>query len=195
MNEKLKKSENLQAMIEAAVMLALSLALKTFTPFKLPFGGSVTLCSLLPICVLSYRRGLKWGFGTGFVFGLLSLLLGLDNLAYIAKSFSTLLIFVLFDYVLACMALGFGGVFRKVIKNQIVSLTLGSVVATVLRCLCYIVSGVTIWRDMAEYPTVTGAALVYSISYNVSYMLPEIIITAIGCVAVAGVINLRKKRL
>ena len=195
MNEKLKKSENLQAMIEAAVMLALTLALKTFTPFKLPFGGSVTLCSLLPICVLSYRRGLKWGFGTGLVFGIMSLLLGLDNMAYLAKSFGTLAIFVLFDYVLACLSLGFGGIFRKVIKNRILSLTLGSVVATVLRACCYVVSGVTIWRDMAEYPTVTTAALWYSITYNLSYMLPEIIITAVGSIAVASVINLRKKRI
>ena len=189
------KNKKLLPLVEAAIMLALTMALKTFTPFKLPFGGSVTLCSLLPIIVLSYRHGIKWGLGTGFAFAVLSALMGLDNIAYISKSFTTLFIFFFFDYIGACTVLGLGGIFRKKIKNSVLGLTLGSIVATVLRYFCYIISGTTIWRDMSEYPTITKAALWYSVTYNGSYMIPEIIITAIGAAALAGAMNLRKKKL
>lgn len=193
MNE--KKKESLYAMIEAAIMLALTMALDMFAVIRMPYGGSVTICSLLPIIALSYRRGLKWGFGTGFVFGLLSMILGLDNLAYIAKDFGTLLIFFVFDYFLACTVLGFGGIFRNIIKRPYIALPLGALVATSLRFLSYVISGFTIWRQVADYPTASLAALWYSITYNASYMIPEIIITVVAAGIVAGVVDLRKKRI
>ena len=62
MNE--KKKESLYAMIEAAIMLALTMALDMFAVIRMPYGGSVTICSLLPI-IAFISQGTKWGFGTG----------------------------------------------------------------------------------------------------------------------------------
>ena len=32
----------------------------------MPFGGSVTACSMLPILIIAYRYGTKWGLFTAF---------------------------------------------------------------------------------------------------------------------------------
>ena len=42
----------------------------------MPNGGSITLLSMLPFILVSYRHGTKWGLFTGFVNSLLQMLLG-----------------------------------------------------------------------------------------------------------------------
>ncbi|MBQ6263337.1 MAG: energy-coupled thiamine transporter ThiT, partial [Clostridia bacterium] len=55
------KNKALYPMMECTIMVALATGLSFLTLFKLPLGGSVTVLSMLPICMLSIRRGLKWG--------------------------------------------------------------------------------------------------------------------------------------
>ena len=57
-------------LVESAVMIALATALSLIKIIDLPYGGSVTIASMLPIAVISYRHGLGWGFASGTVHGL-----------------------------------------------------------------------------------------------------------------------------
>ncbi|MBQ8794990.1 MAG: energy-coupled thiamine transporter ThiT [Clostridia bacterium] len=159
---------------ESAIMLALATALSMVTFFRLPAGGSVTPFSMLPVLIIAYRYGTKWGFLVGGVYGLIQMVLGLSALSYATNALAVICI-ILFDYIVAFGVLGFGGLFRKV-KLQPLGFTLGVIVACVLRFLCHFITGITVWADYAEgiWPVI-----IYSLSYNGSYMLPELVITAV----------------
>ncbi|HPY99958.1 MAG TPA: energy-coupled thiamine transporter ThiT, partial [Clostridiales bacterium] len=67
------------------------------------------------------------------------------------------------------------------IKNDAVAIGVGSFMVCFIRFLCHFVSGITIWASWADNKT-WKAILLYSLSYNGSYMLPETILTVLGCV-------------
>lgn len=172
---------------ETAIMLALAVALSYVQIFSLPMGGSVTLFSQVPIIIIGYRYGAKWGISTGVIYGVLEMLLqGLGNFAYV-KGFGSYLILILADYVLAFMVLGLGGaMFKKAIKNQAVALGLGAFVASLLRFLCHFISGVTIW---GEYADGWKSVWAYSAGYNGSYMAAEAAISVVGVVLLSIVLD------
>lgn len=164
---------------ESAVMLAAAFVLSFIPIVNMPFGGTVTLCSMLPILLIAYRHGVKWGLLTGFAGSLLQLLLGLNNLSY-AVSWQAVVAIILLDYVVAFTVLGLGGVFRGRATNQTASLTAGIVLCCLLRFVCHFLSGVTVWRDIS---IPADQAILYSLSYNAAYMVPETVITvAMGAV-------------
>ena len=172
------KKKRLLMIAESAIMLALATALSMITFFSLPAGGSVTPFSMLPILIIAYRYGTKWGLGVGAIYGLIQMVLGLSALSYATNAWAAVCI-ILFDYVVAFGVLGFGGLFRKA-KNQAIGFSSGVIVACVLRFLCHFLTGITVWADYADgvWPVV-----IYSLTYNGSYMLPELIITiAVGAV-------------
>ena len=125
----------------------------------MPMGGSVTLGSMIPIIFIAYVYGPRVGYLTGMLFGVMDLLLG----AYVVHPMQLLL-----DYVLAFGVLGVAGYF----KNNI---SIGALVAISLRFLCHIASGVIFFSSYAGEQN----ALVYSILYNGTYLLPEAIIAMI----------------
>lgn len=172
-------------LVESALMVALAIVLNEFTVFKLPYGGSVTFCSQLPIIILSYRYGVKWGMFSGFVTSVINMLFGLQNFSYVS-GIKAFIILALADYLIAFTCLGLGGVFRNRVKNQGKALALGSVVVSVIRFLCHFISGVTIWGDYADG---FKSVWLYSLSYNGGYMLPEMIITAVGAVLISLVLD------
>lgn len=178
---------------ETAIMLALAVLLSYVTVFQAPMGGSITAFSQVPIVLIGYRYGLKWGAGTGVIYGVLEMLLqGLGNFAYV-KGFAAYLILILADYVVAFMALGIGGaIFRKVIKNQTLALALGGAVASLLRFICHFISGVTIW---GEYADGWKSVWAYSFGYNGFYMLFEGILTVIGVVVLSLVLDFNSTNL
>ena len=97
---------------ESAVMLALTVVLSFFKLVDLPYGGSITLFSMLPVILIAYRHGLTWGLMTGFANGVLQLLMGLKSLSY-ATSAGAVVAIILLDYLLAFTVTGFGGVRSK----------------------------------------------------------------------------------
>lgn len=111
MNDKTRK------LTETALLIALGTIL-SLIQFPGPWvnGGSITLCSMLPICIIGYRYGVRWGILGGVVYGLLQLLLGVNALRGI--SLVTVVLSVLLDYLLAFGVLGFSGLFRRKIQNQ-----------------------------------------------------------------------------
>ncbi len=185
-----KRISSTQKLAECAIMLALAVVLNEFTPIKLPFGGAVTFFSQLPIVIVSYRHGLKWGLLTGFAMGVIEMLFGLENFSYVT-GIAAYLILIFADYVIAFSALGLGGVFRRTIKNQALSLAAGGALVSVIRFVCHFISGVTIWGGYAEDTPVA----IYSLTYNGSYMLPELIITVIGALVLGSLIDFRTARI
>lgn len=206
---------------ESAMLLAVAIVLelisKSIIP-EMPFGGQITLVSMLPVVLISYRYGVKWGLVSGVCYAFTEMALGAKTVSaafqpgyfgdgvLIAKA----LLMCLLDYVLAYTALGLGGVFRNKIKNPGLALMCGSLVALSARYLAHILSGYILFSGWAEWfftqdgfpawgarlveslsPTMLG--WVYSIVYNGMYMIPEIIITAIVSVLIARVPQIVKK--
>lgn len=179
---------------ECAVMLALATALSYITVYSLPMGGTVTAFSQVPIIIIGYRHGYKWGLGTGVVYGLLQMLLqGLGNFSYVS-GIAAYLILILADYLLAFTALGFGGsLFSRAKKlSAPAAVGIGAAVGSILRFLCHFISGVTIWGD---YAGGWKNVWVYSLFYNGSYMLAECIITVVGVTALAFAFDLKAANL
>jgi thiamine transporter len=178
----MKMSQTLRKITETAIMLAVAtvLSLIQFTgPWVL--GGSITVCSMLPIILIAHRYGTKWGVLTAVTYSLLQLLLGIRNVQYAPNAVTAIGIIVL-DYVLAFGALGFAAVFDGVIKSRRTAILVGIVVTMSARLLFHFVSGVIIWE--ALWPNALGwAPLVWSIAYNGSYMLPEMLMTSIAAYA------------
>ena len=189
--ETLTKKEKIRRLVESALMLALSTVLAELPVVPFPFGGSVTIFSQVPMVVVSYRYGIKWGAFTGLCMGVIQMLFGMGNFAYVS-GIAAYLILAFADYIIAFGALGFGGMFRNKIKNPVVAIALGGAVVSVIRFICHFVSGVTIWGDYAE-----GAQAVweYSLTYNAGYMVPELIITVVGCVVLASIFDLTSKEI
>ena len=64
------KNTKTTVLVEAAIMVALATVLSYIRIIKLPWGGSITLLSMLPIVVYSIRRGPALGLAASFVFSL-----------------------------------------------------------------------------------------------------------------------------
>ena len=139
-------------------------------------GGSVTLLSMLPFVLVSFRHGVKWGLFTGLVNGCLQMLLG-----FWAPPTPTFIYFlgeILLDYLVAFMALGTAEFFARPFKNRMVGVAVGTAIAGFLRFMCSFLSGVLVWGNLNE----GLSAWTYSLVYNASYMLPETLLTVVGAV-------------
>lgn len=165
-------------MVESAVMLAIAVVLSLF-PFSSPWalGGGITVCSMLPLVILSWRYGCLWGTFAAFVYSLLQMILGIRNVQY-ADSVGTAVLIILFDYVFAFSVIGCAAMFKGRLGRPRLELVLGIVVTFLVRLGCHYVSGVLVWEVL--WPNELGwAAPIWSIAYNGSYMIPEIIITSL----------------
>ncbi len=163
---------------ESAMLIAIGTVLSLFT-FTGPwaFGGGITVCSMLPLVMIAQRYGTPWGIFSALVYSLLQMFLGISNVQC-ATNFLTGAGIVLLDYVLAFSAVGCSACFNGVIKDRKMSIAVGIVVTFTVRLLCHFLSGYLIWD--ALFPNEMGmSAAIYSIAYNSSYMIPEIIITVL----------------
>ena len=119
-----------------AIAVVLELAGKAIIP-PMPFGGQLTLVSMLPIVLVSYRHGVKWGLITGLAYGLVQMALGAGTVTaafqpgYFGDGtmIGNAIVMCLMDYILAYTALGLGGCFRNRIQRPGTALMLGSLVA------------------------------------------------------------------
>ncbi len=189
--EILTKKQKTRRLSESAVMLALSTILSAIPAFSLPFGGSVTIFSQVPIILVSYRYGVKWGAFTGVAMGIIQMLFGLSNFSYVSGMFAYFIL-VFADYIIAFGALGFGGMFKNIVKSDAISISLGSLAVCIVRFICHFISGVTIWGD---YANGVGEVWTYSFTYNLSYMLPETLITVIGAALIVSIFDIKSENI
>ena len=156
------KRTNTRALCECAIMLALAVIL-SFIPFgRLPFGGTITPASMLPICLVSITYGWKWGLGVGFVAPIFrSLTLGMPPLYPTALCMA----FELATYGLIC------GIMHKLLpKNK------GFIYVSLLTSM---VAGRIIWGiAMTTCMGITGGAFTFSafIAGAITNAIPGIIV-------------------
>ena len=182
------QKKSVYRLIESAMMLAIAAVLSVIKVVDMPVGGSVTLMSMLPILIIAYRYGTGWGLLTGVTYGLIQMLLGLENLSY-ATSFGAAVAIIVLDYLAAFTVLGLGGVFRRTIKSQGAALALGCVLGGGLRYVCHLLSGCTVWYGLS---VPTGESLNYSFVYNAVYMVPELVLLTAGAVYLSKLLNFRE---
>ncbi len=170
---KIPSHSKTRTLLECAIMIALGTILAQIKLFELPQGGSVTLCSMLPFMLISFRHGIKWGLLTGFVNSLLQMLIGG---LYPPPAGTALAMFgeIMLDYVLAFTLLGLAGVFGR--EGKPGQVTGGVLLTCLLRFLCSFVSGFLIWASIAGEGI---GAVIYSLGYNAEYMVPETILTLV----------------
>lgn len=147
----------------AGVCIALTQILNYIKVFEMPQGGSITAGSMVPLLLYAFLYGPRNGFIAGAVSGLLQLALG-GKFIHPGS--------VLLDYILAFGVLGIAGCFKEK-KYGIIT---GTIVACTARFLCSLLSG---WLIFGSYAPEGQSPIVYSFIYNITYMLPETVISLI----------------
>lgn len=145
---------------EVAISIALGTVLSQIRIYQMPYGGTVTLGSMIPLFLLTYRRGFKVGAGAGFVYGLIQILL--DGMIYHPVS-------MFLDFPLPFAVVGLAALLKK-------QPMIGTVVVFFVRFLSHFTSGVVFWW---MYAPEGMSPIVYSAIYNGSYLAAECVITLI----------------
>ena len=200
---------------ESAMLISIAVVLElvgkmVFPP--LPFGGQLTLVSMLPIVLISYRHGVRWGLTAALCYGFVQMALGAGTVTaafqpgYFGDDamLGRAILMCLLDYCLAYSALGLGGCFRNLTKQKGTALVSGTLVALGGRYLAHILSGYILFAGWAEwfftqdgFPA-WGAGLVQSVSpqmlgwlysavYNGMYMIPEMLLTAAAALVIVKI--------
>lgn len=170
------KDTKTQKLAVSAVMLALATALSFVKIYQLPLGGSITLLSMLPICMVALRYGMGWGFGIAFLHGCIQLAQGLPEVLSWGLTPLVLTGSIFFDYLIPCTVLGFAGLLRK---KGVFGICTGITVAMVLKFIAHFISGAVLF---AAWCPDGWNVYWYSVVYNGSYCLPELIFTVAASV-------------
>ncbi len=193
---------NTKKLAVSSVMTALAVILSFAKIYELPYGGAVTLFSMVPVIFVGYAFGAKWGIASGLVFGITDCIMGASStLAYLTDNVLSFTLCLLFDYLVAFAVIGISGVFKNKLKNEKTAFGLGAAFSVFLRFVCHFITGWFVWGGYAEdtlsvnefgqkiLDTFSGQALavVYSLVYNGSYMIPEIILSAFAAVALISI--------
>lgn len=197
----------------SGIMIGIAAILSFIKVYELPWGGSVTLFSMVPIMMLGYMYGPSWGLLCGAVHGALQAIFGASSQAFAGQEFLTVIAVIMIDYLIAFAVLGLAGIFKDKIKNHIVAFALGAFVAGVFRYIAHVISGFLIFGSYAEwffgdpesgFSAAKGAeimslytgkmlSLIYSLIYNAAYMVPEIIFSVLAVVIIMSIPALRDR--
>lgn len=161
--KKRSKKLSVQQLAFCAVSIALGTVLSNIKVFSFPTGGSITLLSMLIICLPGYWFGIGAGILTGVAYGVLQML------------FDPYILFpaqLVVDYLLAFGALGLSGLFCK----QKHGLIPGYVVAVLGRYAFAVLSG---WLFFGMYAWEGWNPLPYSLVYNAIYIFAEAGVTLV----------------
>ena len=157
------RNEKTKRLTLSGVLVALGTVLSLLTVFKWPWGGSITVCSMLPLAVLGYMYGVRWGLLSGFVYGVLQALLGATmSQAFAGMDAGSTVAILCLDYFLAFSVIGLSGMFKGIIKNHTAALVSGTAVAVLARYLVHIASGYIFYASYADW--FFGEAFVNSFS-------------------------------
>lgn len=153
--DKQKLQFDARALAYAGICVAMSFALSYIKLWDMPQGGSITLVSLLPIMLFAYMFGAKKGVFVGFVYGVLQAVQ--DPWLIHPAQF-------LLDYPVAFASAGLAGLFRpqgEPSKPQ-ARFIFGASVASIMRFICHVLSGVFAFSVSAEGQNVWAFSLAYN---------------------------------
>lgn len=154
---------NVRVLTYGALAISAAFILSYIKIVSMPFGGTVTLASMLPLFVFAYIAGPRAGMLAGLAYGILQ---------YIQEPYFVHWVQFLLDFPIAFSLLGLSGLFRK-------NTYLGAFVGSMSRFVCHFLSGVVFFASYAGDQNV----FIYSLSYNMSYIIPELLI----CMAVLAI--------
>lgn len=187
--------ETILATAVGGMAIALSSVLSMIKLFAMPQGGSVTPASMLPILFVALAFGPAWGIGVGAVYGLLQ---------FVIEPYSAHWASIILDYPLAFGLLGLAGFFarpyaersaeRQILRRlsaiQWPMIVTGVVVGMLGRTVSHLISGVVFYGSYAK--EAGQNPWIYSLVYNLSYMVPEALITLVILIPLS--IAFRKKQ-
>lgn len=192
----MKNRQKIASLIEIGMFVAIAIVLDVLAGFvfELPYGGSISI-AMLPIFIVSYRRGWKNGLIAGAVFGLIQTMI---------KVYFLSIPQYLMEYLLAFMVVGLAGLFRHGLYRP-VPFTLGILLGSFLRYLVASLVGVLYWKAFipdeilfmdemfsmnlhAVFTSETAVIAAGSFLYNAIYMVPS----AILCILVGLTLQRRK---
>ena len=165
------KNKRVLTLCEGAVCVALAYAL-SFFELDLWFQGGSVGAAMLPIVVFALRHGTGWGVMAGLIFGTIK--------CFFAGGFAWGWQSILLDYSVAYGAVGLSGLCRKLPHG----LGVGAVVGSVARFVIHFISGITIYAILAPtelFGMTFANPWVYSLAYNLGYMLPSAILVTALC--------------
>ncbi|MBQ8523781.1 MAG: energy-coupled thiamine transporter ThiT [Clostridia bacterium] len=186
------KRKRIITLCECSVLLAMSAALSFVIIYPAPMGGSVTLLSMLPLLLIGYKHGIRWGLVSAFLYSLIQLCqaIGAGNVFIYCYTPAAVVICVLFDYILPFTALGLTSLGRLIKKNDsTLPFLIMCALLIIFRFLCHYITGVVIWDQLA--PDGMGKYL-YSLLYNGGYMLPELVLTLAAAAVITGAPQFKK---
>ena len=161
-----KQKLTTRQLVFCAVAMALAFVTSYLKIFTLPWGGSVTLCSMLFIVLVANWYGVGTGITVGLAYGILQFI----QEPYVFSFFQ-----VCCDYILAFATLGVAGFFAK----QSHGLLKGYIVAVIARGAFHALGGYLYWMSYMPDNFPKSLTAIYPIVYNYSYLLAEGIITVI----------------
>lgn len=161
-----KKKMITRQLVFCAMAMALAFVTSYIKIFTLPWGGSVTLCSMLFIVLVANWYGVQTGILVGLAYGILQFI----QEPYVLSFFQ-----VCCDYILAFAALGVAGFFAKSSHG----LVKGYIAAVIARGAFHALGGYLYWMDYMPSNFPKALTSVYPIVYNYSFLLAEAVITLI----------------
>ncbi len=159
--KKHSKKMSVKQLAFCAMAIALGTILSNIKLYSFPWGGSVTLLSMLIICLPGYWFGVGAGILTGVAYGVLQLLID----PYVLYPMQLVV-----DYLLAFGALGLSGIFT----NAKHGLMKGYLTGVLGRYLFAVISG---WIFFGAYAWEGWNPVAYSLVYNGIYIFAEAAIT------------------
>jgi len=145
---------------EMAIAIALSTVLSFIKVFQLPQGGSITAGSMIPIIFLALRNRPKVALTGAILYGVVQ---------FMIEPFFVHPAQFLLDYPFAFGVLGIATFIKRYPF-------IGSSVGVALRFVCHFLSGFIFF---GMYAPEGINPVYYSAIYNGSYLLPELVVTAI----------------
>lgn len=181
-------NNTVRKLTHSAIMIALATVLSVFAVLKMPNGGSITFASMVPIIVISLMYDVKWAMLTSFTYALVQMLM--DFSAPPTQDFFSFLLVILLDYILAYAVLGLSGpIARRFQSNVSLGAAVGTACVILMRLCCSFLSGILIWGVYAPENT---PVWLYSLGYNSSYMIPEMLVSIVVVVVLVKSVNLDK---
>lgn len=161
-----KKRMSTKQLVFCAAAMALAFITSYIKIWNMPWGGSVTLCSMLFIVLAANWYGAGTGIFVGLAYGILQFI----QEPYVLSFFQ-----VCCDYILAFAALGVAGFFAK--KKH--GLLKGYIAAVLARGAFHALGGYLYWMDYMPENFPQSLKSIYPIAYNYSYLLVEAVITIV----------------
>lgn len=163
-----KRAFSTKQLVFCATALTLGFVTSYIKIVHMPWGGSITLCSMLFVTLIGYWYGPKIGITAGFAYSILQFTQ--DGGSYILSPLQACM-----DYIFAFAALGLSGFFHKKTNG----LLKGYLFAVFVRGVFHSIGGYLYWMDYMPESFPTSLVAIYPIVYNYSFLLAEAFITVV----------------